>query len=81
MKSPSWEVDSCSKFEEIKKFGNLWKPKFYYRVQKCRPFVSILSEMYLVCTLPQLLLKIVFNIISTLKRMFLKWFLPFWSSD
>ena len=59
--SPSWEANQFSASKEIPRISR--NPKVHYRVRKCPPPVSILSQINPVHTLVSPLLKIHFHII------------------
>jgi hypothetical protein len=59
--SASWEANRPSSSQETP--SNLWNPKVHYRIDKCRPPVSILTQLDPVHTLTSHFLKIHLNII------------------
>jgi hypothetical protein len=52
--SPSWEANRFAASQEIPRI--LWDPKIVYRIHKCPPPVSILSQLNAVHPYPHILL-------------------------
>jgi hypothetical protein len=61
VQSPSWEANRFAASQEIPRI--LWNPKVHYRIHKCQPPLSVLSQLCPVHNPTSYFLKIRLNII------------------
>jgi len=78
-KSPSWEANNISAYQEISPM--LWNLKVHYRIRKCPPMVSLLIHMHSVHSFQLYLHNIQFHINFPNTPRFFEWSLPFRFSD